>query len=296
MGGHSGRGGVGGAGSPGRGVACDGAAGRGPPLAPTIPATLHLEPRGRVGARGAEGQPGPGGRKKFLWHIRWAGVGDGPHIPPHVFPGPVPRAVAGGNQPLFVCPSVGAAPMGAPGTGLCGDVEGHGGGTRVRPVMPRHPWNAGARPCPGLGWRRGTVPSGARPQLGANAQGDPCGPDVSPHRGSPIPAAPASASPRGETRGETRREPGSGQGNPSTHPSAEPGRGPVTGRFGRLPARCHRPAEPGCGGPGWRPRGCSLPRAGLTAPPGPFHALGGTRAARSGWGSWKSGSGPSPAP
>lgn len=40
---------------------------------------------------------------------------------PHVFPGPVPRAVAERGQ-TPVCPSVGAAPMGASGTGLCGDV------------------------------------------------------------------------------------------------------------------------------------------------------------------------------
>lgn len=85
---HTGRGGVGAAGSSGRGVWCPGAAGRGRPLAPTIPATLRLEPRGRVRARGAEGQPGPGGRKKFLWHIRWAGVGGGPHVSLTSFPVP----------------------------------------------------------------------------------------------------------------------------------------------------------------------------------------------------------------
>lgn len=169
-----------------------------------------------------------------------------------------------------MCPSVGAAPMGAPGAGLCRDVWDHSGGATVRPVMPRHPWNSRAAPCPGRGWRRVAMLSGARPQPAANAEGDPCGPDVLPHRGSPIPAAPASASSRRETRGETRREPDSGQGNSNSSPppTTESGQGSVAGRFGRQPARCHRPAEPGCGGPGWRPRGCSLARAGLTAPPG----------------------------
>lgn len=88
MGGHPGRGGVGAAGSPGLGVSCPVVAGRERPLAPTIPASVRLEPRGRVRARGAEGQPGPGGRKKFLWHIRWAGVGGGPYVSLTAFPVP----------------------------------------------------------------------------------------------------------------------------------------------------------------------------------------------------------------
>lgn len=138
--------------------------------------------------------------------------------------------------------------------------------------------------------RRGVRPPASllRPGVGGARVGS-HGRDVPPGRASPIPAG---ASPSWETRWE----PGSSRGCPGT-PSPRGAR-PVTAGFGGPPARCYRPAGPGC----WRgglcrgPGAATLPRAGLAAPPGPSTPCAGTRAAWSVWGSWKSGSGPCPAP
>lgn len=237
---------------------------------------------------GAEGQPRPGGRKKFLWHIRWAGGGGGPHVPV----GPVPRGASGGAAPLRL-PTHGAAPTGNPGTCVCGDAGCHWGGTRVCRV-PAHPKLLGRSvPEPG-GWCRAVVSSQVPSAAGS---GESEGPDPQPRRpatrGSPIPVAPPGHRPPGKPAG-SRAAAG---GAPAPEPP-EPGRAAVTGRLGCLPAQCHRPvgARVLAGRVLSRPRGC-LPapsRAGCA--PGPSTPCAGTRAAWSGWGSWKSGSGPCPAP
>lgn len=108
-----------------------------------------LRAAGKSESEKGGGTARPGGRKKFLWHIRWAGVGGGPHIPLHVFAGPVTRAVAGGDQ-SSVCPSLVPRPWALQAPGWAGTFRTTVGGPESVPSCPGTPGTQG-KTVPGTG-------------------------------------------------------------------------------------------------------------------------------------------------
>lgn len=298
------------AGSPGRGVACPGAAG---PARSVAVSRTHVPPRPAAPSRGGErgpwgrggggrgDSPGPAAGRNSSGTSVGLAAGAAPPRPPSRSR-PAERSRGGGGPHPLVCPPVG--PMGTPRIGLWGDVGGpQRGGPECAPS--RHPGHAWAGLCPGQALvsgrgaergRRGDRPPGSLPppaagraRVGASRPRRPAAQEVTDSR------RPAGASPSWETRWQ----PGSTRGCPvPPHPSRSPVEplspgGPAAGAPGAtiLPgARCWRA---GLAAP---PGAASLLRAGLAAPPGPSTPRAGTRAAWSGWGSWKSGSGPCPAP
>lgn len=108
-----------------------------------------LRAAGKSESEKGGGTARPGGRKKFLWHIRWAGVGGGPHIPLHVFAGPVTRAVAGGDQ-SSVCPSLVPRPWALQAPGWAGTFRTTAGGPESVPSCPGTPGTQG-KTVPGTG-------------------------------------------------------------------------------------------------------------------------------------------------
>lgn len=250
------------------------------PPRPASPSRGGEWERGPWGPRGRRDSPGPAAGRNSSGTSVGLAAGAAPTSPPVPSPAAQPGGGRGGQSP-FVCPPARAAPTGTPGTGLCGDVGGHGGWDRSPPrPVPASPKRLG-RAVPGTGGlvsgcgaergRRRARPPAFLPQPGAgSARVGPHGRDVPPRRGSPVPVAPPGHRPPGKRAG-SRAAAG---GAPAPRPPAEPGPAPVTGWFGRLPARCHRPAEARvlAGRAAPRPQGCRPAPSRVACPPGALHA------------------------
>lgn len=198
-----------------------------------------------------------------------------------------------GGSPHFVCPPMVPRPRVTRGPASAGTLGATAGGPES--AVSRHTRNSWAGPSPSQGagaglWCRARSlrqPGAGRARVRTHGR------DVPPRRGHRFPWPRRGVALPGNLLGAGQQ--------PGVHPHPEPpepGRASVTGRLGCLPAQCHRPvgARVLAGRALSRPRGC-LPapsRAGCA--PGPSTPCAGTRAAWSGWGSWKSGSGPCPAP